>query len=335
MIGDPSGRTELRKLLTLEQISANAEKIKAQIDRYFTIDGEAGLAIHNSTWLLPFNYVGFLREFGRHFSVNRMLSAEAYKQRLQKGLSFIEFNYQVLQAYDFLKLYQDHNCLLQLGGNDQWGNILAGIDLIRRVDGAKAECVTWPLLTTAGGQKMGKTASGAVWLDAEKFSPYEYYQYWVNVDDRDVERFLAYFTFLTMEEIQNLCKTKGADIRHAKEILAFEATKLTHGAEEAEKARSSSRSVFSGGKQDQSSVPASQIDLARAQTGILVVDIFAEVGLASSKSNARKLIQQGGAYVNQKRIDNIEAVITEPDFDSNGVMLRAGKKRYHRLEISG
>lgn len=333
MVGDPSGKTEMRKMLTFEQISANAEKIKAQINRYFTIDGVAGLAIHNSAWLLKLKHVDFLRDFGKHFSVNRMLSFEGYKRRMEKGLSFLELGYQLLQAYDFLVLYQDHACKVQLGGDDQWGNILSGVDLIRRVEGGKAECITWPLLTTAAGQKMGKTARGAVWLDASKVSPYEFYQYWINADDRDVERLLAYFTFLPMDEIQELCKAQGADIRQAKERLAYEATKLSHGEAEAEKARASSRAVFGGGMQDLSSVPATVVASERLQNGILVVDIFAEVGLATSRSNARKLVQQGGAYVNQKRIDNIADVISEADFDEDGVMLRAGKKRHHRLHI--
>ncbi|MFQ5772552.1 MAG: tyrosine--tRNA ligase, partial [bacterium] len=202
LIGDPSGKTEMRQLLSSQKISENAEKIKAQVDRYFTIDGQSGFAVHNAEWLLDLKYVDMLRDIGRHFSVNRMLAAEAYKSRLQTGLSFLEFNYQVLQAYDFLQLYRKYDCTMQLGGDDQWGNILAGVDLIRRVEGAAAEGITWPLLTTAGGQKMGKTASGAVWLDASKTSPYEFYQFWINVDDRDVQRFLAYYTFLPMPEIE-------------------------------------------------------------------------------------------------------------------------------------
>ncbi|MFQ5866284.1 MAG: tyrosine--tRNA ligase [bacterium] len=333
LVGDPSGRTELRQMLSPERIAENAVKIKTQIGRYFEIDGKKGLAIHNASWLVDLKYIDVLRDIGRHFSVNRMLAAEAYKLRMEKGLSFLEFNYQILQAYDFLMLYKNHHCTLQLGGDDQWGNILAGVDLIRRVENGEAAGMTWPLLTTASGQKMGKTAKGAVWLDASKTSPYEYYQYWVNVDDRDVRRFLAYFTFLPLEEIKKLGRLEGAETRKAKEILAYEATKITHGRDEAEKARAASRSAFAGERKDLSAIPCSYVDLARLKKGILAVDIFAEVGLASSKSAARRLIQQGGAYINETRIDSIDSVIKDSDLDSQMIMLRAGRKRYHRVLI--
>jgi tyrosyl-tRNA synthetase len=331
MIGDPSGKTEMRKMLTPKTIAENAEKIKAQIARYFKIDGKVGLAVHNATWLLELKYVDVLREIGRHFSVNRMLSAEAYKTRLETGLSFLEFNYQILQAYDFLKLYQDYDCTIQMGGDDQWGNILAGVDLIRRVEGAEVHCITWPLLTTAGGQKMGKTAAGAVWLDAKKTSPYEFYQYWINVDDRDVKRFLAYFTFLPMEEIEELGKLEGADIRIAKEKLAFEATKISHGVNEAIKAQKASHGAFGGEDGDLSAVPSSRIELERLKKGILAVDLIMEVGLTASKSQARRLIQQGGAYINKRRVESLEETISDSDFENGSLMLRAGRKRYHRL----
>lgn len=331
MIGDPSGKTEMRKMLTPEQINQNAEKIKAQIGRYFRIDGKAGFAIHNATWLIDLKYIELLRDIGRHFSVNRMLAAEAYKTRMESGLSFIEFNYQILQAYDFLKLFQSHNCTMQLGGDDQWGNILAGVDLIRRVESAEAEGITWPLLTTAGGEKMGKTASGAVWLDAKKTSPYDFYQFWINVDDRDVKKCLAYYTFLPMEEINELGMLEGADIRKAKEVLAYEATKISHGQKEADRARKASLSAFGGQGQDLSGMPSSEIEMQRLQKGILAVDMFTEVGLTSSKSEARRLIQQGGAYVNQNKIESIETVIDDSHLDAEGLTLRAGKKRFHRV----
>ena len=332
MIGDPSGKTEMRKLLTKEAILENANKIKAQIGRYFKLDGQAGLAVHNADWLLDLNYIDMLRDIGRHFSVNRMLAAEAYKARLETGLSFIEFNYQILQAYDFLMLYRKLGCLLQLGGDDQWGNILAGVDLIRRIEGVEAEGITWPLLTTASGQKMGKTASGAVWLDATKLSPYEFYQYWINLDDRDVKNCLAYFTFLSMAEIDSLTRS-DSDVRNAKEILAFEATKVTHGAEEARAAQLSSKTLFGGTGENLDSVPSTNIPLSRLKKGILVADLFAEVGLASTKSAARRLIEQGGAYVNRKKITNVDALIGESDFAEDNLILRAGKKRYHRLFV--
>lgn len=332
MIGDPSGKTEMRKMLTKDTILENAKKIKAQIGRYFKIDGAAGLAVHNADWLLELNYIDLLRDIGRHFSVNRMLTAEAYRARMETGLSFIEFNYQILQAYDFLMLFRKHNCMLQLGGDDQWGNILAGVDLIRRVEAAAVEGVTWPLLTTASGYKMGKTASGAIWLDAAKVSPYEFYQYWINVDDRDVKSCLAYFTFLPMAEVAELTKPES-DIRLAKKVLAFEATKITHGEEEARKAQASTESLFSGTGESFESVPTSNISLARLKKGILLVDLLTEVGLASSKSVARRLIEQGGAFVNQKRVVDIEAAVTEADLENNFLTIRAGKKRYHRIRF--
>lgn len=333
MIGDPSGKTEMRKMLSKEDIRANAEHIKAQVGKYIQLDGESGLAVHNASWLLELNYVDFLREIGRHFSVNRMLAAEAYKIRLETGLSFIEFNYQVLQAYDFLRLYQDYGCTMQLGGDDQWGNIVAGVDLVRRVESAEVEGITWPLLTTAGGEKMGKTAAGAVWLDAAKTSPYDFYQYWINVDDRDVRRFLAYYTFLPMDEIERLAKLQGADIRKAKEILAFEATQITHGQKETEQARKAAQTAFQGAGDDITAMPASAVSRERLQRGIPAVELFAETGLVSSKSEARRLIQQGGAYVNHVRIESIDSVLSDKDFDDQALILRAGKKRYHRVFV--
>jgi len=331
MIGDPSGKTEMRQMMTREQISANGEKIKDQIGRYFSLDGKKGLAIRNSSWLLELKYIDFLRDIGKFFSVNRMLTAEAYKSRMETGLSFLEFNYQVTQAYDFLVLYQQHGCTLQLGGDDQWGNIIAGADLIRRVEAAQADGVTWPLLTTAGGEKMGKTAAGAVWLDPARTSPYEFYQFWINTDDRDVSRFLAYYTFLPMSEIEALSRLQGADIRQAKEVLAYEATKISHREAAADQARVASRTAFGGSGDDLSGVPSSSISLSRLREGVLVVDIFAEVGLTGSKGQARRLIEQGGVYVNQEKIAALDSTITVRDVREGAVILRAGKKRYHRL----
>jgi len=331
LIGDPSGKTEMRKMLSREKIEQYASKIKSQIARYIELDGKRGFAVNNADWLVDLKYIEILRDIGKHFSVNRMLTAEAYKARLETGLSFLEFNYQILQAYDFLMLFRKYNCTLQLGGDDQWGNILAGVDLIRRVEGAEVEGITWPLLTTAAGQKMGKTAAGAVWLDATKVSPYEFYQYWINVDDLDVKKFLTCFTFLPLPEIQSLTENNEPDIRNAKERLAFEATKITHGEEEAQKARVASRSLFGGMELDISAIPTTRIDAARLRTGISVVDILTEVSLASSKSEARRLIQQGGAYINQTRVEGIDVLIKESDFENSSLILRGGKKRYHRL----
>jgi len=337
MVGDPSGRTEMRKLLSEEAIRSNGRAIHAQLNRYLHFDGKDSLALDNADWLLPLSYVQFLREIGRHFSVNRMLAAEAYKQRLEKGLSFIEFNYQLLQAYDYLYLYQNHTCTLQMGGDDQWGNILAGVDLIRRVEGAKAEALTFPLLTTASGAKMGKTATGAIWLDADLLSPYDFYQYWVNCDDRDVGRFLRLFTFLPMEEIKKLESLEGSDIRKAKQVLAFEATHITHGEKEAQEAQSAAVAAFGIGKektnQDMEAMPTTVISSSRLSKGISPTEIFAEVGLTSSRGEARRLIKQGGLYVNDKRLDSLDDVLNEESLAPDGILLRAGKKKYHRLLV--
>lgn len=334
MVGDPSGKTEMRQMLTREQIAANAEKIKAQIGRYVDFSDDRAIVVDNYEWLAPLNYIEFLREIGRHFSVNRMLAAEAYRIRLETGLSFLEFNYQLLQAYDYLVLYRRYGCKLQMGGDDQWGNIVAGIDLIRRLEGVETYGLTFPLITTASGQKMGKTAKGAVWLDPQKTSPYDFYQYWINTDDRDVERFLAYFTLLPMDEVRRLGSLRGEEIRQAKEVLAYEVTKLAHGEEEARKARDAARAAFYGAG-DIEALPSTTIPRAALERGISVVDLFVQTGLAKSKSEARRLIQQGGAYINGERVDDIEAVASLEHLQDGHLILRAGKKRYHRVVIEG
>lgn len=248
LVGDPSGKDEMRQILTHEEINKNAETQKKQFSRFLDFSEDRALLLNNAEWLTRLNYIDFLRDIGVHFSVNRMLATESIKIRLETGLSFIEFNYQLLQAYDFWHLFKNYNCLIQMGGSDQWGNIVAGIDLIRRLEGRQAYGVTFPLIMTADGRKMGKTERGAIWLDPERTSPYEYYQFWINTDDRDVRRFLALFTFLPMEEVEEYGKIRGAEIRKAKEILAFEATKIIHGENEAEKARDASKSVFGRGE---------------------------------------------------------------------------------------
>jgi len=332
LVGDPSGKTEMRKMLTREQIASNAEKIKAQIGRFVDFSDDRAIVVDNYEWLAPLNYIDFLREIGRHFSVNRMLAAEAYRIRLETGLSFLEFNYQLLQAYDYLVLYRRYSCKLQMGGDDQWGNIVAGIDLIRRLEGVETYGLTFPLITTASGQKMGKTAKGAIWLDPEKTSPYDFYQYWINTDDRDVERFLAYFTLLPMKEVRELGSLQGEELRRAKEVLAFEVTKLTHGEEEARKARDAARAAFYGAG-DISALPTTELDRASLEAGVPVVDVFVRTGLAKSKSEARRLIQQGGAYVNGERVDDVDSVLTLKDLRDGSIILRAGKKRYHRVKV--
>jgi tyrosyl-tRNA synthetase len=353
MVGDPSGRTEMRQMLNEATIRAQGQAIHIQLARYLRFDGTNAVAVDNADWLLPLNYIAFLRDIGRHFSVNRMLAAEAYKLRLEKGLSFIEFNYQLLQAYDFLTLYRKYGCTLQMGGDDQWGNILAGVDLIRRVDGGAAEALTFPLLTTASGAKMGKTAQGAVWLDASVFSPYDFYQYWVDCDDRDVGRFLKIFTFLPLDEVRRLEALKDSGINEAKRILAFEATKITHGEKAAEEARAASAAAFSrtvaltgvrttgavGTVDAKSSVtgdvtvlPTTAVARARLEAGIPPAELFTEVGLTPSRREAKRLVEQGGLYVNDERIDTAERLLTVKDLGPDGgMLLKAGKKKVHRV----
>ncbi len=335
MVGDPSGKTEMRQLLTPEEIDVNAAGILAQLQRYLKLDGESGHFVNNKDWLLPLKYVDFLRDIGRYFKVNEMIKAEAYRARLEReeGLSFIEFNYQLLQAYDFLTLYRTHGCRVQMGGDDQWGNIVAGVDLTRRVERADVFGITFPLLTTARGEKMGKTAGGAIWLDPERLSPYEFYQYWINCDDRDVQRFLALFTFLPMDEVRRLGALKDAAIREAKEVLAFEATTLCHGAAAAEEARNASRSAFSGGAADLDAVPTTEIAASRLAEGLPLVAFLADEGIFASRGEARRLIQGGGAYVNGEKITDPELALTSEHVQDGAVMLRFGKKRFHRLVV--
>ncbi|MCE5257888.1 MAG: tyrosine--tRNA ligase [Chloroflexi bacterium] len=331
MVGDPSGRSEMRKLLEVEQIQANVDKLKAQLQRFLDFGSGKAMMLNNAEWLCKLNYVDFLRDVGRHFSVNRMLAAETYKVRYEKdSLSFLEFNYQLLQAYDYLHLYRTLGCKLQTGGNDQWGNILAGVDLIRRVEGAEVYALTFPLLTTTSGAKMGKTAKGAVWLDAEMLPPYEFYQYWINTEDADVVKMLKIYTFLPMAEIQQLGQLQGAEIRQAKECLAYEVTSLVHGKAEAEKAREASRALF-GGAGESEAVPFTEIDIAEVQEGLQLTKLLQRVGLAKTTSEARRLIEQGGAYLNEQPVTSIDAILTAQDLKEGSALLRAGKKRYHRV----
>ena len=335
MIGDPTDKTEMRPIISTEQIEKNGAGILAQLQRYLDLDNTAGLFLNNAEWLLSLNYIEFLRDIGKHFRVNEMIRAEGYRQRLERelGLSFLEFNYQLLQSYDYLCLFQKYDCVLQLGGDDQWGNILAGVDLVRRIEGKRVHGLTFPLLTTAGGAKMGKTAGGAVWLDSNRTSPYEFYQYWINTDDRDVERFLAYFTFLPMDEVRRLGSLEHDAIREAKAVLAYEATKLAHGKVEADKAQETSRAAFGGGGLDLEAMPMTAISTERLNTGIPIMELFHEVGLTTSKSEARRLIQQGGAYINEKQYKAIDVVVDTTLLEEDALLLRAGKKRYHRVVL--
>ncbi len=354
LVGDPSGKTEMRKMLTLEDVERNAAGIKHQLSRFLKFDESNALQLNNAEWLAPLEYIPFLRDIGRHFSVNRMIKAESYRLRLdsEEGLSFIEFNYMILQAYDFLELARRHDCRLQMGGRDQWGNIVAGVELIRRMDQKTAFGITFPLITTSSGEKMGKTAKGAVWLDPARTSPYEYYQYWINTDDRDVARFLALFTFLPLEEIAAVERLEdSALLNAAKTVLAFEATRLAHGREQALLALEAARRLFGHRnlpseilsssevprgetETDPNGIPSSTIQLDRLVAGIPAFRLFHDVGLAVSGAAARRLIDQGGAYVNGKRIDSHEQLISNGDMSDEGsLVLRSGKKRFHRLRV--
>jgi tyrosyl-tRNA synthetase len=328
MVGDPSGKTEMRAMLSREKIQNNGVGILSQLRRYLDLDGTMGRFLDNAEWLLELRYIDFLRDVGRYFRVNEMLRAESYRARLEReeGLSFIEFNYQLLQAYDFLRLHQDHGCILQIGGDDQWSNILAGTDLIRRLGGGPAFGLTFPLLTTATGAKMGKTASGAVWLDAQRTSPGEFYQYWRNTDDRDVERFLAYFTFLPMAEVRELGQREGAALNEAKEILAFETTKLCHGEEAAAKARDEAKAL-------KGSLAESHLSASRLKDGIGLLDLLVEVGLCPTKSEARRLVQQGGARINGDPAPDANQRIGEDHVSAGAILLQAGKKKFHKILV--
>ncbi len=337
-IGDPSGKTEMRKMITYEQIDQNVETIKAQLDRFIGFDGKTAFSANNKDWLADLNYIDFLRDIGSCFSVNKMLSFEAYKQRLERGLSFIEFNYQLLQSYDFLMLHQKHNICLQIGGDDQWGNITAGVDLIRRKLGGTTELnaqhnvfgLTFPLITRSDGKKMGKTEKGAVFLDPNLTSVYDFFQYWRNVADPDVEKFFKLFTFLSIPEIKEIC---GGNINQAKERLAYEVTKIIHGEEEASKALAGAKAAFSG-EGDKTQMPTAEIAKADIENGMGVINLFAAAKLGGSNSDIRRLIQQGGAVINGKTITDVKATVSLSDADSDGeFVLRAGKKKFCRVVV--
>ena len=336
-IGDPSGRSDVRKMLTYEQLDENTESICCQLDRFVGFDDSTAFTANNKDWLANLNYIDFLRDIGKHFSVNRMLSFEAYKMRLETGLSFIEFNYQLLQSYDFLELYRRHGCRLQIGGDDQWGNIVAGVELIRRVEGVEAFGLTFPLVTTSDGKKMGKTLKGALFLDPSLTSPYDFFQYWRNVQDADILRFLLMFTFLPVQECEALCE-QGKNPNEAKERLAWEVTALIHGKDEADKAMAGAKAAFGTGG-EKSAMPRVELARSRFEAGYNIVDLFCDAGLAPSKSEGRRLVQQGGAFVSASgnaedsdelsAISDLAAVIGAEHLNDEGeLILRAGKKRY-------
>ena len=330
MIGDPSGKSDMRKMLTLDDINRNAEKIHQQLSHFLNFSDGKALMANNADWLLALNYVEFIRDIGVHFSVNRMLTAECYKQRLERGLTFLEFNYMLMQGYDFLELFKRHGCRLQMGGDDQWSNMLAGADLIRRKEREDAFACTFKLLMTHEGKKMGKTERGALWLDPELCSPYEFYQYWRNVSDQDVSKSLSMLTFLPMEEVRRLSSLEGADINEAKKVLAFECTKIVHGEDEAQKAQEASAALFSGGSA-MDEVPTCAISRDELEADSRLTTLLNTSGLCTSKSEARKMVMQGAVAIGDEKVTDIDTLISYEQIGSDGLLLRRGKKNYVRL----
>jgi len=332
MVGDPTGKAEARQMMTLEQIANNQISIQSQLSRYLDFSNDRALMVNNADWLPNLRYIDFLREIGRHFSVNQMLQHETYRERLQgSGLSFIEMNYVLLQAYDFLHLYREYGCTLQVGGSDQWFNILAGTELIRRADGGEAFALVAPLITTASGAKMGKTEAGAVWLSPERTSPYDFYQFWVNTEDADVGRFLRFFTFMAEDEIKRLAALEGAELRRAKEILAFDVTSIVHGEATANEAQQAARALFGGDGGSLEHVPTTAVPSDQLSDGIEITDLLVLGALASSKGSARQLIRQGGVTLGDQRVDLPSLRVTREQLGEAGLLVRAGKKRFHRF----
>ena len=334
MIGDPSGKTAMRRMMTREEIDHNVRCFQKQMSRLVDFSDGKAIMVNNADWLMNLNYIQFLREVGVHFSVNRMLSFECYKQRLERGLSFFELNYMLMQSYDFLVLNRKYGCQLELGGDDQWSNIIGGVELIRKADDKEAYGMTFTLLTTSDGRKMGKTESGAVWLNPEKPSPYDFYQYWRNVDDADVIRCLKILTFLPLEEIEAMAKWEGSQLNKAKEILAFEVTKLIHGEEEAVKAQNAARAIFGGGAHSEN-MPSTELSDGDFTDGeISVLDLLAKTKLVPSKGEARRLIDQGGISIDDEKVNSVTAKISKSSFEKGFVIIKKGKKVYHKAILS-
>ena len=333
MIGDPSGRTDMRKMLTIEDIEHNAACFKRQMERFIDFSEGKALMVNNAEWLLKLNYVELLREVGACFSVSNMLRAECYKQRMEKGLSFLEFNYMIMQSYDFYMLYQKYGCNLQFGGDDQWSNMLGGTELIRRKLGKDASAMTITLLTDSQGHKMGKTAGNAVWLDPNKTSPFDFYQYWRNVDDADVLKCIKLLTFLPLDEIEKMESWAGSQLNRAKEILAFELTQMVHGTEEAEKAQASARALFGGGANAEN-MPTTEITVADLTDGAInILDLMLKAGLIPSKGEGRRLVQQGGVSVDDAKVSDISKTFTAADFEKGHVIIKKGKKVFHKVVL--
>lgn len=332
LVGDPSGRTDMRKMLTRDDIKHNVSCIKGQLEKLIDFSDDKALLVDNADWLCDLNYIDFLRDIGSHFSVNRMLGAECFKQRLEQGLSFLEFNYMIMQGYDFHVLNQEYNCKMQLGGDDQWSNMIAGMDLVRKKSSEQVYAMTCTLLTNSEGQKMGKTAKGALWLDPKKTTPYEFYQYWRNVNDGDVNKCLRLLTFIPMDEVNRLSSLPGAEINHAKEVMAFEITKLIHGEEEATKAQDAARALFEGGA-DFTDVPSTEFPASKFEESIGLLAFLTELKLTKSNGDARKLVEQNGISLNGETIIDVKKSITLDDFENSELMIKKGKKVYHLVKL--
>ncbi|OPX44310.1 tyrosine--tRNA ligase [Ruminiclostridium hungatei] len=332
MVGDPSGKNDMRKMMTREIVSHNVESFKTQISKFIDFSNDRAIMVDNGDWLLGLNYVEFLRDVGVHFSVNRMLTAECFKSRMEKGLTFLEFNYMLMQSYDFLVLNRKYDCQMELGGDDQWSNILGGLELCRKSDGKSVYGMTFTLLTTSEGKKMGKTESGAVWLDPEKTTPYEFYQYWRNVSDNDVEKCLALLTFLPMEEVRRLGSLTDAGINQAKAILAFEVTKIVHGEEEANKAKEAAEAIF-GGKGSSDNIPFIEVKAADLEAGIKITDLLVLSELTPSKSEARRAVQQGGVAINENKVASFDYTVGKADLAEGEMMLQKGKKSFVKIKV--
>lgn len=333
MIGDPSGKNDMRKMMTKETIANNVASIKKQMEKFIDFSDDKALIVNNADWLLDLNYVDFLREVGVHFSVNKMLTAECFKQRMEKGLTFLEFNYMLMQGYDFYVLNQKYGCKMELGGDDQWSNMIAGVNLVRKKARGEAYAMTCTLLTNSQGQKMGKTVGGALWLDPEKTSPYDFFQYWRNIDDADVYKCLCLLTFLPMDEVRRLSELKDSEINKAKEVLAFEITKIVHGEEEATKALEAARALFANGGKS-ADMPTTYMEKARLDEGIDFISLLVETGLVATRSEGRRLITQGGASVNDVKETAFDRVYTTADLDADGsLIIKKGKKGYHQVRV--
>ena len=330
MIGDPTGKTDMRPMVTKEIIQHNADRFKEQMSKFIDFSDGGAIMVNNADWLLDLNYVDFLREVGVHFSVNRMLTAECFKTRLEKGLSFLEFNYMLMQGYDFYKLNKEYNCVMEFGGDDQWSNIIGGIELIRRKEGKQAYGMTFTLLTTSEGKKMGKTEKGALWLDPQKVSPYDFYQYWRNVDDKDVIRMLKLVTFVPIDEIAKYEKLEGQELNKVKCRLAYEVTKMVHGEDEAKKANDAATAIFGGG-QNSENMPSAEVSKADMQAGINVLDLLLQVGLVPSKGEARRLIQQNGLSINGEKVTAVDTIINSDYFENDEMIVKKGKKVFLKV----